>query len=90
MVLMLRPADASQACNVKLVRLNGSPDAKLRNRMAAMRLSPSACSNVGFAAVRQIARLGIDGRIGMRRGAELEIRRFNMTLCIARDNISAP
>ena len=50
MALMLRPADASQACKVKLVRLKGNPEAKLKNRMATMRLSPSACSNVGFAA----------------------------------------
>ena len=49
MVLMSIPEDASQACKVKLVRLNGSPEAKLRNRMAVMRLSPSAWSRVGFA-----------------------------------------
>src|SRR5258707_573472 len=50
MVLMLRPSDASHACNEKLVRLNGRPDAKLKNRMAAMRLSPNAWSRVGLVA----------------------------------------
>src|ERR1700738_512626 len=50
MVLMLKPSDASHACNEKLVRLNGRPDAKLKNRMAAMRLSPNAWSRVGLVA----------------------------------------
>src|SRR5450631_1639995 len=48
MAVMLRPAEASHACKVKFVRLKGSPEAKLRNRTAVMRLSPSACSKVGF------------------------------------------
>src|ERR1700730_10436945 len=50
MVLMLKPSDASHACSEKLVRLNGRPDAKLKNRMAAMRLSPNAGSRVGLVA----------------------------------------
>jgi hypothetical protein len=50
MAVMLKPAEASQACKVKLVRLNGSPEAKLKNKIADMRLSPSACNSVGFAA----------------------------------------
>src|SRR5579859_945714 len=50
MVLMLKPSDASHACNEKLVRLKGRPEAKLKNRMAAMRLSPNASSSVGLAA----------------------------------------
>src|SRR5580704_2130395 len=45
---MVRPAVASQACKVKLVRFRGRPEAKLKNRTAAMRLSRSACSSVGL------------------------------------------
>src|ERR1039457_1012137 len=41
-------SNASHACSVAPVRFNGSPDAKLSNKMAAMRLSPSACSSVGL------------------------------------------
>src|ERR1700722_4089965 len=56
MALMLKPAEASHACRVKFVRLKGSPEAKLRNRTAVMRLSPSACSRVGFFVTMRMAR----------------------------------
>jgi len=82
MVLMLRPSDASHACNEKLVRLNGRPDAKLKNRMAAMRLSPNAWSRVGLAAgvkprnstgigVGSAWRAILPARAGLRAGASL-------------------
>ena len=48
MALMSSPAEASHACSVKLVKLNGRPEAKLKSRTAVMRLSPSACNSVGF------------------------------------------
>ena len=50
MVLMSSPSEASHACMVNPVKLNGSPEAKLMSRTAVMRLSPNACSSVGFAA----------------------------------------
>ena len=45
------PADANQAwkANPDPDKLKGSPEAKLINSTAKIRLSPSACQNEGFA-----------------------------------------
>jgi len=49
MVLMSSPSEANHACKANPERLNGNPEAKLINRTATMRLSPSACRSVGLA-----------------------------------------
>src|ERR1700678_2023520 len=83
MVLMARPESASHACRLKLVRLKGSPEAKLRNRTAAMRLSLSAWSRVGFAGGVDDAAFKEAGRGGIARddsrrepGAAHRVHRF--------------
>ena len=45
------PADANHAwkANPEADKLKGSPEAKLINSTAKIRLSPSACQNEGFA-----------------------------------------
>ena len=48
MVLMFMPSEANHACSVKLVRLKGSPEAKLKKSTANRRLSRSACSSLGL------------------------------------------
>src|ERR1700722_9434247 len=66
MVLMSRPADASQACNVNPVRLKGNPEAKLSKRTAVIRLSPSACRTVGLETSAKLENLGIAVETGHR------------------------
>src|SRR5580658_2062615 len=72
MVLMARPESASHACKLKVVRLKGSPEAKLRIRTATIRLSLSACSRVGFADSAKDAELKETGR-GRGEGTSREI-----------------
>ena len=81
---MSRPSDANHACKVKPVRLNGSPEAKLINRTAVIRLSLSACLSVGFAAA-------VKRRSSTAHGAHWQdmslYKRCTVTMRIARDNI---